>query len=586
MVFSQTNSILESALVYIRNTWKKMLKYKNKIKQQNELSFYRRAVALASQLKLKTHLILIGFVALNTLATLFEITSLILIGGYVTNSQKIIGVLSSLPLNVSKDPSFLMIWVVSSFSLRTLSSLAMHTASIQISTQLTSLILTSIFKKPAQILDEYDYGEYSNAANFLITEIVHSFIFAICRIITAILLLSFSLVIMLATFDAGIIIITLPLLIITLIMIYLSLQKIYQKNGQFAAKSSAELIGFMMQATLGRRELDLKLLRKYIQTKSINSQNNYRYASAVIGFWNELQRPIIEFILYAAVLWLTLFSAVINGELALAIMLASVRILPFLHSILHSLTQVTYARKYVITFSNLIQNYDTPREWIEVKRFETLALTNVQVSPVDTDPIFAPINYIAEKSKKVLIDGPSGTGKSLLLDAITKNMTLTIGSISINQCDIENIDVSKLITYVPQKVNLLNETIMFNICLTEDVDIVAFQKFLQDYNSLAIDVLINEFGAQRSIGENGSKLSGGQRQRIALARAIFNQSHNRLIILDEALSGLNQELELAIWQNLLESPLSIIAVSHNENTKKLFQHKISIKPIKEKGSRS
>ena len=70
----------------------------------------------------------------------------------------------------------------------------------------------------------------------------------------------------------------------------------------------------------------------------------------------------------------------------------------------------------------------------------------------------------------------------------------------------------------------------------------------------------------KKIGERGLKISGGQAQRISIARALYRDP--KLLILDEATNALNPEIEFKIFKNIIQKfkDISIIIVSHNDNT--------------------
>ncbi len=161
--------------------------------------------------------------------------------------------------------------------------------------------------------------------------------------------------------------------------------------------------------------------------------------------------------------------------------------------------------------------------------------------------------------------GPSGAGKTTLVDLISGLFEPTCGRVLIDGIPLQELDLRSwrhLIGYVPQDTILLNDTISTNVTLGEpsrtgeDVEYALRAAGAWDF------VAGMEKGVKTVVGERGTKLSGGQRQRIAIARALIHRP--KLLILDEATSALDPETEAAICQTLkgLRGQLTLLAISH------------------------
>ncbi len=165
-----------------------------------------------------------------------------------------------------------------------------------------------------------------------------------------------------------------------------------------------------------------------------------------------------------------------------------------------------------------------------------------------------------------ILCGPSGEGKTTLLDLIIGLHTPNSGEILIDGTALEDLDIKmwrEKIGYVPQDVLLFHDTIANNIRLNDpqisDECIIDTLKLVDAYNF--VQKMAN--GIETIVGERGNKISGGQRQRIAIARAIINQPS--LLILDEATSALDKETEKDILKTIshLSQNMLILAISHN-----------------------
>lgn len=179
------------------------------------------------------------------------------------------------------------------------------------------------------------------------------------------------------------------------------------------------------------------------------------------------------------------------------------------------------------------------------------------------------IDFTIQKGEMIGLIGPSGAGKTTLVDLFLQLLTPQSGIIKIDNIDIASIKLSdwrKNIGYVSQDIFLLNDTIEANIrfynnSITHE-DVVIATKMANIYDF--IQELPNRFETQ--VGERGVKLSGGQRQRISLARVLAKKPS--LLILDEATSSLDNESESLIQKaiNDLKGKVTVLVIAHRLST--------------------
>jgi ATP-binding cassette, subfamily C, bacterial len=166
-----------------------------------------------------------------------------------------------------------------------------------------------------------------------------------------------------------------------------------------------------------------------------------------------------------------------------------------------------------------------------------------------------------------VLKGPSGAGKTTIIDLFTGLHRPTTGRILIDGKDLAAIDMRswrKMIGYVPQELSLLHASIRENITFGNseitDADVLAALE-LAGAGDLVRSLA---HGLDTDVGEMGGKLSGGQRQRVSLARALVG--HPKVLILDEVTSALDPQTEAAIIESIkrLASNHSIIAITHRD----------------------
>jgi len=161
--------------------------------------------------------------------------------------------------------------------------------------------------------------------------------------------------------------------------------------------------------------------------------------------------------------------------------------------------------------------------------------------------------------------GPSGAGKTSLVDLVTGLLQPDAGTIRIDGQDLETLDLAawrRSVGYVPQDTFLFHDTIARNVTLGDpsfsEADV---ERVLRDAHAWEFVEALPD-GADAMVGERGLALSGGQRQRIAIARALVHRP--RLLILDEATTALDPASEAAVLEAIdgLRGRTTVLAVSH------------------------
>ena len=179
------------------------------------------------------------------------------------------------------------------------------------------------------------------------------------------------------------------------------------------------------------------------------------------------------------------------------------------------------------------------------------------------------INVNVPKGKTVALVGPSGGGKSTLMDLIPRFIEPQEGAIFIDGINIRDITPESLrahMGFVNQESILFNDTIYNNIAFARPDatmgEVVAASKIAN-----AHDFILNtENGYDTSIGDRGIRLSGGQKQRLCIARAVLGNPP--LMLLDEATSALDTESEKLVQEalyKLMENRTSLI-IAHRLST--------------------
>jgi ATP-binding cassette, subfamily B, bacterial MsbA len=198
----------------------------------------------------------------------------------------------------------------------------------------------------------------------------------------------------------------------------------------------------------------------------------------------------------------------------------------------------------------------------------SLALENVSFS-YGAKEVLKNINLTIEKGKTVALVGPSGGGKSTLMDLIPRFHDPKSGSIKIDGYDYKDLTAESIraqMGTVNQESLLFNDTIFNNIAFAKpeasEEEVIAAARIANAHEF----ILNAEQGYQTFVGDRGNRLSGGQRQRICIARAVL--ANPPIMLLDEATSALDTESEKLVQDalnKLMENRTSIV-IAHRLST--------------------
>jgi ATP-binding cassette subfamily B protein len=198
-----------------------------------------------------------------------------------------------------------------------------------------------------------------------------------------------------------------------------------------------------------------------------------------------------------------------------------------------------------------------------------IALKDVSLAYIKGEPVLKRVSFKVSAGETVALVGPTGSGKTSIINLITRFYDPTSGQVLVNGIDIKNIHTSALrqkMALVMQDPFLFSETIRDNITLGQDgISEKKIQQLIKDSNcQILIDRLPR--GLDTVLAEGGMSISSGERQLISIARALARNPD--LIILDEATSYIDSSTELKIQEalfNLMANRTSII-VAHRLST--------------------
>ena len=198
-----------------------------------------------------------------------------------------------------------------------------------------------------------------------------------------------------------------------------------------------------------------------------------------------------------------------------------------------------------------------------------IAFENVSFAYADGTQALADISLDAQPGETIALVGPSGGGKSTIINLIPRLYDVSVGEVKIDGHDVRNVSLESLrrnIALVSQDVTLFDDTVANNIgfgnLLASRDDIIAAAKAADAHGFIST----LPQGYETRVGEDGDTLSGGQKQRISIARAILRDAP--ILLLDEATSALDAESEAKVQAAMerLAQGRTTIVIAHRLST--------------------
>ena len=378
--------------------------------------------------------------------------------------------------------------------------------------------------------------------------------------------------------SVGLIILLAYILIFSLVRSYL------RKIGDERLKSNEIRYITVHDAFSGIKEIKVLGLEKFFSSRFSGPARTFARAQTHSAAIAVLPRYILEAIAFGGVLLLILYLISQKGSFTEVVpilslyVLAGYRIMPAIQKIYHAFSLLNFSLPAldklhedltVLKKNNLNVNQNS------LSLEKSISLKNISYTyPNSKKTSLENINLIIPAKTTVGFIGPTGSGKTSLIDLILGLLTPQKGSLEIDNIIINhnnNKSWQKLIGYVPQQIYLTDDTIASNIAFGLDPAEINEASLIESCKIANLhDFIKNELPQQYNtiIGENGIRLSGGQRQRIGIARALYNNPE--VLILDEATSALDNQTEEDVMSAIrsLEKKITIILIAHRINTVK------------------
>ena len=339
-----------------------------------------------------------------------------------------------------------------------------------------------------------------------------------------------------------------------------------QKDLQEGLSSIKDIIIYQAQSFFVNR----------FENKSLNVASlaqKFSFISKLPKLWFETFGVLIAILIISLFKMQDYENAKILASLSILI-ISLIKILPSINKIITALQYLNFAKPAINNLYEELMNNEYEKDNKKINTTFTfkneIKFKNVFFKySASSQYILNDINFNIKKNEVVGIIGETGSGKSTLINLIIGLIKNTSGKIDIDNVDINNINNNwiKSIGYVPQNLQLIDDSILNNIAFGieyQNIDFAKIEKILEI-------VQLNNFISKQTnsyntfVGESGVKISGGERQRIGIARALYKNPE--IIIFDEATSAIDAETEKRIFTEILKlKNKTIIFITHRKSS--------------------
>ena len=338
------------------------------------------------------------------------------------------------------------------------------------------------------------------------------------------------------------------------------------------------------------KEIKIYNKQNFFINRDLDFTSNFLQTDFLFRFIKSIPTVLVELLLIAIMLILILINIETKStshilELLGVFAASGFRLMPSSKRMVSSIQSLRYA---LPSINNIIKEFPSMEILYQKDNLKTkIDSFKKEINILDVsfkyknqeNYVFKNLNLKIKKGTIVGIKGKTGSGKTTIINLILKLIYPNTGSILIDEHKFENINtksIHNLIGYVPQNIYLMDASIRDNITFfSDEISMKSIEDSIEKAN-LRNFINQSEDGLNTKIGEKNSKISGGQAQRIGIARALAKNP--AILILDEATNALDSSTENEILKGIsyLKGELTIIMISHDQNSLKICDEIIDL----------
>jgi len=375
---------------------------------------------------------------------------------------------------------------------------------------------------------------------------------------------------------------------ITILFFYFTLfKKKIDRWGSERLNSANKRLQYINEGVKGNQTIKLFSIENLILNKFNLHNESLRTNSIKINLLNQFPKIFLEFFAIIFLIIIIYYNYQTNADFNYIVSFVGVflfaffKLVPSLNRFMGSAQNMRYNNVSVNLAlqeqGNLIKKKKSNNK-IDFKNEFILKVKNFKYDKSNENYLLKDIELEIKKNQKIGLVGPSGVGKSTILDFITGLINPKADEIILDGKTLKNLDQwQNIIGFVPQKIFILEETLKENIAFglkIADENQRIFRDVIEKAN---LTNLVEKLSLKENsvIEEDGKNLSGGEIQRIGIARALMRKP--KILIMDEATSALDFKNEREIIDDLIKiHDLTIIFVTHRISSLEKFDKVYSL----------
>jgi len=353
-------------------------------------------------------------------------------------------------------------------------------------------------------------------------------------------------------------------------------------SGDQEAKGTVQITKAALQSFNGIKEIKISRREDYFTNKFRAVSEGTVNVMQRLQSLMQLPKLFIEslcfsgaFVVVSATILVGVDMQALVPQLGLFV-LAGFKLLPAISRFVNNTTQILRFRPSVsLVYKSLFEQdeeYNHPMpEPIATVISQDITISNLTFTyPKIKKPVLKNISLVIPSNKSIALVGPSGAGKTTLVDILLGILMPHQGGVFYDGKSVHHNfdDWAKNVGYIPQVIYLLDETILENVAFGIESDKIDEEKVWRALEQAQLKEFVLSLPDRLAtkVGDRGVRLSGGQRQRLGIARALY--SDPPILVLDEATASLDNKTEKAVMESIkgLQGSKTMIIVAHRLST--------------------